>query len=56
MKKTYETPNAEKISFQYQEQVVASNFGGGSNTCVDLWVNIGDQSCTEGDRFIMSSN
>ena len=46
MKKTYETPNAEKISFQYQEQVVASNFGGGSDGCLNVWVNTGNHSCT----------
>lgn len=27
MKKTYETPVAEKVEFQYQEQVVASACG-----------------------------
>ena len=47
MKKTYETPNAEKISFQYQEQVVASNVGGGSGACIDVWVNTGSPSCTD---------
>jgi hypothetical protein len=44
MKKTYETPNAEMISFQYQEQVVASN----ADSCSDIWVNIGSDSCTDG--------
>ena len=44
MKKVYETPNAEKISFQYQEQVVASNDG---NSCMDVWVNTGFITCTD---------
>ena len=44
MKKTYETPNAEKISFQYQEQVVASN----ADKCDSAWVNVGDGSCDNG--------
>ncbi len=43
MKKTYETPVAEKIEFQYEEQVVASN------GCNDVWVNVGETSCTEGN-------
>ena len=47
MKKIYETPNAEKISFEYQEQVVASNV----KVCIEKWTNvapIGIGSCTEG--------
>jgi hypothetical protein len=47
MKKTYETPNAEMISFQYQEQVVASN----ADNCFDTWVNIGFASCTDGNPY-----
>ncbi len=43
MKKNYETPVAEKIEFQYEEQVVASN------GCHDVWVNVGATSCTEGN-------
>lgn len=42
MKKAYETPVAEKIEFQYQDQVVAS-------ACLDVWVHIGATSCTEGN-------
>lgn len=40
MKRAYTSPMAEKVQFQYQEQVVASN-------CIDVWVNIGYASCTE---------
>ena len=35
MKKIYETPSVEKISFQYREQIVASN------ECGWKWTNIG---------------
>ena len=52
MKKTYETPNAEMISFQYQEQVVASN----ADNCPDVWVNIGSGSCTDGNPFLGKLN
>lgn len=55
MKKIYETPNAEKISFQYREQVVASNFGGES-ACEMKWVNIGAGACTDGDQYLVSTN
>ena len=40
MKKFYETPAAEKVTFQYQEQVTAS--GG---TCTNQWTNTGDDTC-----------
>ena len=43
LKKTYETPIAKKIEFQYQEQVVASN------VCQDVWINTGENSCTDGN-------
>lgn len=39
MKKTYETPVAEKIAFQYREQVVAAS------ACVSRWENIGADGC-----------
>lgn len=42
MKKIYETPTAEKITFQYQEQIAAS----GSN-CTSQWTNIGDSTCND---------
>lgn len=44
MKKTYETPVAEKVEFQYQEQVVAST------GCVSKWVNEGVFECTDGNK------
>ncbi len=34
MKKFYEAPTAEKISFNYQDQIVAS---GGSSTCGTMY-------------------
>ena len=42
MKKTYETPVAEKVTFQYQEQVTASG-----QTCTSQWINTGDNTCKE---------
>ena len=42
MKRNYETPVAEKVTFQYQEQVTAS----GQN-CTSQWINIGDSSCQD---------
>lgn len=44
-KKNYETPEAEKIMFNYRDQVVAASQG-----CQDVWINIGVNSCTEGNR------
>ena len=49
MKKVYESPVAEKVTFQYQEQVVASN---GSEGCTSQWVNYGDGSCTSGNAHL----
>ena len=51
MKKQYETPVAEKVEFQYQEQVVASN-----STCSSSWVNIGIFECTEGNKHLENLN
>ena len=51
MKKSYETPSAEKIQFQYQEQVLASNA-----TCQDVWVNVGFDACTDGNAHWESLN
>ena len=48
MKKTYETPVAEKIEFCYEEQVVAS----GAQGCTNAWVNEGAESCTSGNSFL----
>lgn len=44
-KKNYETPEAEKIMFNYRDQVVAASQG-----CQDVWINIGTASCTEGNK------
>ena len=49
MKKTYETPNDEKISFEYQEQVVASNAA--TEGCISVWINTGVEGCSE-DKFM----
>ena len=44
MKKEYTTPVAEKVEFNYREQVVASN------SCNSVWVNIGEDHCTEDNK------
>ena len=41
MKKTYETPVAEKIEFCYEDQIVAS-LGAG---CSYQWSNVGEKMC-----------
>ncbi len=41
MKKTYETPVAEKIEFRYCEQVTASV---GGTSCTQNWIGFGDSS------------
>lgn len=42
MKKSYETPTAEKVTFQYQQQVAASN-----QNCTNEWTNLGDSNCQD---------
>ena len=44
MKKTYETPEATKMMFNYHDQVVAA-----STQCIDVWINTGEGSCTDGN-------
>ena len=44
MKKEYNTPEIEKVEFNYREQVVASN------SCTSVWVNIGDEYCAEDNK------
>lgn len=39
------TPEAEKIEFNYRDQVVAAS----SEACQDVWLNTGPTSCTEGN-------
>lgn len=51
VKKTYETPKAEKIMFNYRDQVVAA-----SQTCPSRWVNIGVDSCAEGNKHFEHLN
>lgn len=48
MKKAYETPVIEKVSFCYSDQVVASGGGG----CLSVWVNAGPNSCIEGNSHL----
>lgn len=46
VKKNYETPEAEKIMFNYSDQVVAA-----SSNCQKVWVNMGYDECTEGNKI-----
>lgn len=51
MKKIYETPEAEKITFNYRDQVVAASSGnenGGGNGLVENSVGIGSFFCGSG--------
>lgn len=49
MNRTYEKPEADKISFNYRDQVVAASAG---DKCVDRWIYIGDNSCTDGNQHL----
>lgn len=50
MKKQYESPIAEKVSFCYSDQVVAS--GG----CISQWIFTGTYSCTDGNQHLQYLN
>lgn len=52
MKKTYETPSIEVVKFQYRDQVVVAS---GVN-CKDVWVNIGENECTDGNAHLEHLN
>ena len=54
MKKTYETPEAEKMDFCYRDQVVAASTSG--DKCLSVWVNEGVGSCTDGNQHYESLN
>ena len=43
-KKNYETPEVEKIMFNYRDQVVAAS------SCLSVWVNMGPVHCAEGNK------
>ena len=50
-KKNYVTPEAEKIMFNYRDQVVVA-----SMSCLSAWVNIGVSSCAEGNKHLEHLN
>lgn len=50
MKKTYETPSVEKVTFQYRNQVVATS--GTATKCESTWMHTGESSCTEGNDHV----
>ena len=45
MKKTYVAPVAEKIKFEYKDQVVAAS----GQSCTSQWINIGNSNCNESE-------
>lgn len=47
-KKYYEAPVAEKMMFNYCDQVVAASQ---SLQCISVWINYGKTECTEGNKF-----
>lgn len=49
-KRNYETPTAEKMMFNYHDQVVAASPGGTGDKCVDVWVNTGYSYCEDGSE------
>lgn len=42
MKKTYVTPEIEKVAFQYRDQVVAAS---GSGACTEHYTGLSDRKC-----------
>lgn len=42
MKQNYTTPTAEKISFEFEDQITTS-----SGACGSYWTNIGDSTCQD---------
>lgn len=54
MKKTYETPVAERISFSYRDQVVATS--GAGYSCIPIWKNVGKYICETTPELHKPSN
>ena len=50
MKKMYETPVAEKVTFQYEEQIVASQGGGTICEVVYQKTGLDNTLCPEDDQ------
>ena len=44
MKKAYVTPTAEKLEFQYEKVVVASN-----RNCSNTWTNLDNPNCMDSE-------
>lgn len=47
-KKNYETPVAEKMMFNYCDQVVAASQ---TRNCISVWINHGKDECTDGNEL-----
>ena len=50
MKKSYESPTAEKVDFQYKDHVVASN------QCLERWTFRGDNFCEDDPQTSIGKN
>lgn len=53
IKRNYETPAAEKMEFNYCDQVVAASQ---AQSCVSVWINQGGDSCESGNAFLKPLN
>lgn len=47
MKKAYVTPTAEKLEFQYEKVVVASN-----SNCGSAWTDLGGSDCMDAEYVV----
>ena len=50
MKKSYESPTAEKVDFQYKDHVVASN------QCLERWTHSGVGICQDNPQTSIGKN
>lgn len=53
IKRNYETPTAEKMMFNYCDQVVAASQ---AQSCESVWINQGGDSCESGNAFLKPLN
>lgn len=51
MKRTYESPKAEVVRFQYRDQVVAAS----GVACTNRWTNLGEGECIQGEPVFIET-
>lgn len=51
MKRTYESPRAEVVRFQYRDQVVAAS----GEACTKKWANLGEGECLQGEPELLET-